>query len=323
MINKDTENIGWIYLERVINPALTTSNKLSQMKANPQVAQQVAKGGAPNIDGAPPEDDIIQTKPISIAANQLNAGQNSMDVDKFIQQAIQMFGKIPPFKGPGGELGAIISNDLYMMDGHHRWVATMLVNPEASLGGTQVMLNYEPLLGVLNAWTTINKKEAKTATEKFSALTGDRIKARFIELCQSGWQGKYPLPPEKIKQAFDQRGIPFEQAAEQAKRNFDAFAEKWREAADRPDKVEMPVIEDEKGDAGEGVRQVKTDLESGTFDIVTGNQSQRPTQPQATPQTQRPTQPQATHPQAIAASFEYKGDSKLLWEVYQDILPLS
>ena len=269
---------GYFILERQLNPALTINKLLSQMKSNPQVAQQIAKGGAPEVDKAPPEDDVIQAQPINIAANQLNAGQNNMDEDKFIQQAIQMFGKIPPFKGPGGDLGAIISKDLYMMDGHHRWVATMLVNPQAPLGGTQVMLEYEPLLGILNAWTAVNNKQPKTATKPFSQLTGDGIKKRFLELCQSGWQGKYPLLPEKIKQAFDQQGITFEQAAEQAKRNFDAFTEKWKEAANRPDKVEMPVIEDETGNANKGVEQVKTDLEQGTFDVVTSNTQQQPAQ---------------------------------------------
>lgn len=313
MKNIDTEFIGQIYLERVINPTLTTNNKLSQMNANPQVAQQVAKGGKPEIDGAPPEDDVIQTQPISVAANTLNAGQSNMDEDKFIQQAIQMFGKIPPFKGPGGDLGAIISNDLYMMDGHHRWVATMLVNPESKLGGTRVMLNYEPLLGILNAWTAVNQKEPKKATKKFSELTGDGIKARFIELCQTGWGGKYPMAPEAIKQAFDKQGITFEQAAEIAKTNFNTYSKKWEEANNRPDKVEMPVIEDAKGDANQGVEQVKADLESGTFDVITGNQSQQPTQPQ----------PQATPPQTIAASYQYRGDSKLLWEAYLDIYPLA
>jgi hypothetical protein len=271
---------SYFILERQLNPALTLNKLLSQMKSKPQVAQQIAKGGKPEVDKSPPEDDVIQTKPISIAASQLNAGQNNMDEDKFIQQAIQMFGKIPPFKGPGGDLGAIISEDLYMMDGHHRWVATMLVNPQAPLGGTQVMLKYEPLLGILNAWTAVNNKQPKTATKPFSQLTGDGIKKRFIELCQSGWQGKYPLPPEKIKQAFDQQGITFEQAAEQAKRNFDSFTEKWSEAANRPDKVEMPVIEDETGNANKGVEQVKTDLEQGTFDIVTNTQQQATTQAQ-------------------------------------------
>lgn len=272
---------GFFVLERQLNPALTLNKLLSQMKSKPQVAQQIAKGGKPEIDKSPPEDDVIQTKPISIAASELNAGQSNMDEDKFIQQAIQMFGKIPPFKGPGGDLGAIISKDLYMMDGHHRWVATMLVNPQAPLGGTQVMLDYEPLLGILNAWTAVNNKQPKTATKPFSQLTGDGIKKRFIELCQSGWQGKYPLPPEKIKQAFDQQGITFEQAAEQAKRNFDSFTEKWSEAANRPDKVEMPVIEDETGNANKGVEQVKADLEQGTFDVVTNTQQQATNQAQA------------------------------------------
>ena len=38
----------------------------------------------------------------------------------------------------GGNLGAFISNDKRIMDGHHRWISSYMVDPNAEIGGYAV-----------------------------------------------------------------------------------------------------------------------------------------------------------------------------------------
>jgi hypothetical protein len=66
--------------------------------------------------------------------------------------AVSMAGKLPgPFKdGPGGDLGAVISKDGYIMDGHHRWAASIFTaGPQIKLGGHVIDMPGEELVKVL------------------------------------------------------------------------------------------------------------------------------------------------------------------------------
>ena len=295
---KRNANGTFCIVEKQINPNLAGDNYLSTFKKEPEKAKQVITGGTPEQDKSDPSDDAIPVNDkFSAPANTLKAGQSNMDFDKFITQAIQMFGKIPPFDGPGGDLGAIVSQDNFMMDGHHRWVATMLVDPNANLGGTQVQLPYQTLLGVLNAWTVANNKKPKEATTPFAEITGEKVKNKILELCQSGWGGKFTITPETIKNAFDKQGLTFEKAAEMAKTNWDQNTKIWGAASGKPSKVEMPVIEDEQAQAAPAVKDVADKLTQGEVDVYSQQQA---AQPQAAPQ-QQAAQPQRTaQPQQVA-----------------------
>jgi hypothetical protein len=55
--------------------------------------------------------------------------------------------------GPGGQLGAFVSNDNYMMDGHHRWAATSMIKPDATINGYSVDFPGAELVRVLNTIT--------------------------------------------------------------------------------------------------------------------------------------------------------------------------
>ena len=270
---KRNANGTFCIVEKQINPNLAGNNYLSTFKQEPEKAKQVITGGTPEQDKSDPSDDAIPVNDkFSAPANTLKAGQSNMDFDKFITQAIQMFGKIP-----------------------HRWVATMLVNPNANLGGTQVQLPYQTLLGVLNAWTVANNKKPKEATTPFAEITGEKVKNKILELCQSGWGGKFTITPETIKNAFDKQGLTFEKAAEMAKTNWDQNTKIWGAASGKPSKVEMPVIEDEQAQAAPAVKDVANKLTQGEVDVYTQQQAapqQQAAQPQQATQPQRTAQPQ-------------------------------
>ena len=70
------------------------------------------------------EEDIVDASPGEVACKDLKPSQSSMNIEKAVAFAIAAIRKATPFPGgPGGDLGAIITSDNHIMDGHHRWIA--------------------------------------------------------------------------------------------------------------------------------------------------------------------------------------------------------
>ena len=91
-------------------------------------------------DGAV-SDDVVKTRPVQIPANKLKPSQDAVYLGKALGLAIS--GVV------GGDLQAIISSDNRILDGHHRWAATILNNPKAKIGGVQAELKIGDLIQVL------------------------------------------------------------------------------------------------------------------------------------------------------------------------------
>ena len=101
------------------------------------------------------EDDVI---PVNLKgawpAKTLRPSQNSMNLGKATWFALGMAnGTMFGSGGPGGQLGAFVSSDNYMMDGHHRWAATSMIKPDATINGYAVDFPGEQLVRVLNTIT--------------------------------------------------------------------------------------------------------------------------------------------------------------------------
>ena len=78
---------------------------------DPEIAKlMVQSGDATN--------KILVTK-VSLPVTELKPSQSTMVLDKALGIALNMLssGKV------GGDLGAIISKDNHILDGHHRWVS--------------------------------------------------------------------------------------------------------------------------------------------------------------------------------------------------------
>ena len=86
-------------------------------------------------------DDAVNTKPVKIQASQLKPSQDAVYLGKALGMAI---GGVE-----GGNLEAIISLDNRILDGHHRWAATIFNNPKARVGGVQADLRIGDLIPVL------------------------------------------------------------------------------------------------------------------------------------------------------------------------------
>ena len=185
-------------------------NKLSNVR--PDLAKELAATGQGDLDK-------VRAGPTSKQANKMKASQTTMDFGKFIGMAIQMMGKLGNFSGgAGGDLGAVISNDLHIMDGHHRWAATLMVDPTANVKGIGVDLPGEKLVGVLNVWTIAHGGKGKPSDTNLADISGDDVAQGLKKMVEEG--NKWLPASDKILEAFKSNGFDsIEAAAAHVKKN--------------------------------------------------------------------------------------------------------
>jgi hypothetical protein len=159
--------------------------KLSDV--TPKVAQVVATSG---LKDKKEEDDKISVdaKPEGVASvTDLKPSQSSMNIEKGLAFVIQMLhpkGKLDA----GGNLGAFITKDKYIMDGHHRWIATAMVDPSLSVGGYEVEFPAQQLIAILNAMTKgrYGVEKGKDAKGGFEQFKTEPIKKQLIQYWKNG-----------------------------------------------------------------------------------------------------------------------------------------
>lgn len=224
---------------------------------DPEVAKALATGGK---DDGVVDDDTAGTGRTSAAANTLKASQTTMDFQKFVAMSILMLTRHGAFSsGPGGDLGAIVSSDGHIMDGHHRWAATLMVDPTADVGGIKVDIPGEKLVGVLNVWTVAKGQKGKPSTANMSDLTPDAVADKFKEMATSGISG---MDSKAIAAGLSKNGFEsIDAAAEHVKKNWESTSKNRAIKAWMPEKVDMPAIEPEQ------LAQVAKDITSGDMDI--------------------------------------------------------
>lgn len=94
-------------------------------------------------DGSATDDKIVTDMGASFPAVSLKPSQTAIYLGKSLGLAIN--------GTKGGNLGGIVSSDNYILDGHHRWAATMLNDPSATIIGIRVSLKIGDLVPVLRA----------------------------------------------------------------------------------------------------------------------------------------------------------------------------
>lgn len=242
----------------MVDPNLFPS-KLSQVDA--ELAKKLAVSG---LEDGSEEDDDAGVAGASVAASELKATQSTMDLAKFVGMSIQMLGKIGGFpNGPGGDLGGIISSDNHIMDGHHRWAGSLLVDPNSKLGGIRINLPGKQLVGVLNVWTAAKKgSEGKNSTHKMSDLTPELVADEFKKSVENADSNKFLPSTEEILAAFKKEGFDsLDAAVEHIKMNWAKTSALRTVESWMPEKKDMPAIE--KAD----LKTVKADIEGGKMDL--------------------------------------------------------
>lgn len=101
-------------------------SKNSLAPGTPETEEYLTSGNEEN-DGKADDDNANISQPAQVAAGDAIPTQSNILIPKALGMAVNGV--------EGGDLGAYFSTDNEILDGHHRWAATMLNNPEASLGG--------------------------------------------------------------------------------------------------------------------------------------------------------------------------------------------
>jgi|TARA_R110000824_G_scaffold122303_3_gene279252 hypothetical protein len=121
---------------------------------DPNQAKTNATSGAAEFDGDAEDDVISVNLKGKWAAKDLKPSQTSMNLAKAAWFALGMLnGTMFDSGGPGGNIGAFVSKDNYLMDGHHRWLATAMAAPGAPMGGYAVDFPGTQLVAILNTIT--------------------------------------------------------------------------------------------------------------------------------------------------------------------------
>jgi len=247
--------------------------KLSDVNSN--AAKIVATSGQEDHDT---EDDKISVveKPAGIAAvSDLKPSQSSMNIKKAMGMVIGMLDPTNDKINPGGDLDAFITKDKYIMDGHHRWIATAMIDPSLSVGGYEVAFPAQQLIAILNTMTKgrYGIEQGNPATGGFKEFSNDKIKKQLAEYWHNGI-------PERAKSEDVQTiiqnwtGVEGEGAIDAAVAkmvsnlsNVTMSVPQWA-----PDREDMPVIDDDKfpgaiDDAVQALQQGEVDWNDPPADI--------------------------------------------------------
>lgn len=237
--------------------------KLSQI--DQKVAAAAVSSG--HSDNDMKDDATWKNDNASVAANLLKPSQKEIILVKAFNMALNT----QPFGGKfgvGGNLGSMISEDNYIVDGHHRWAATMLVDPNAKITATQIGLPGPALISALNIWTKSENLPGNKGTGEIKNFNGENIQKQIIDVAKQS--GKSPDSPdgkapgytwEELQKRIAQFGQgDFEKGLNALKANADLVGkttvESWC-----PERVEMPVIDEKK------VKEVSDLIASGKIDI--------------------------------------------------------
>ena len=302
---------------------------LALSKIDPNLAKAAVASGQEDNDK---QDDVVLVGQGKAAANKLKPSQKEIILVKAFNYAMDTKpcgGKY----GVGGDLESIISQDNYIVDGHHRWATTMLIDPNAIITATQINLPGPELISALNIWTKASGLTGNEGQGAISEFNGNNIQKNIIDVAKQ--TGKAPdspdnkapgLPWEELQKRITQFGQgDFEKGLSILKANADGVGatpvESWC-----PARVEMPVINSDK------VKEVADAIAAGQIDIkppfspttqaAMGNKQAAPAgqqqaqpqmagqqqaRPQVAGQQQAPTAP--TAPQLQAASMFYDDET--------------
>jgi len=245
--------------------------KLSDVNSN--AAKKVATSGQEDHDL---EDDKISVEKDSAIApvSQLNPSQSSMNINKALGMVIGMLDPTSDKLNAGGDLDAFITKDNYIMDGHHRWIATAMIDPSLSVGGYEVDFPAQQLIAILNTMTKgrYGIEQGNPATGGFKEFSNDKIKKQLVEFWQNGTEYVKPEDVQTIIQNWT--GVEGEGAIDAAVAkmvsnlsNVTMSVPEWA-----PDREDMPVIDDDKfpgavKDAVQALQQGKVDWNDPTADV--------------------------------------------------------
>lgn len=199
---------------------------------DPQIAAIMVQSG----NGETDKVSVVPAKPNAVS---LHPSQTTMRIKQSVGMALGMLrkGKI------GGNLGAIISKDNHIMDGHHRWAAAILAGgSKAKVGGYQADENGEVLIRILNILTkgyfgVRNGKKGTGNIQDFNKAKTEEVLRDFVA---NGVGGEHPFSAEEVQSLLKKAYGSVEKGIKVMSGNADLISKKIPSWA--PARKEMPVI---------------------------------------------------------------------------------
>jgi len=163
--------------------------KLSDTDVN--TAKDVVKSG----DG---DKDKVTVQPVSgVSVKEVYPSQNTMHLGKAIGFMMGMINVTMwdtdggTTGGIGGDMGAFISvggSKKYLLDGHHRWIATAMADSGATIGGIGIDQPPAEAIATMNTMTAglMGHNKGKGGSGGFDQFTDEAIIKTAIEKCFKG-----------------------------------------------------------------------------------------------------------------------------------------
>jgi len=261
------------FVKEEANPKLVDPKVFPQKLSN--VDAELAKGlsNSGRDDGVAPEDVIPNEKKADIAPVQkLKPSQSSMNIPKAMGMVLGMLNPNNTFSA-GGDLGAFISSDGYIMDGHHRWVATAMIDPSLSVGGYLVDFPGEQLVAILNTMTKgkFGVMKGKEGTGGFDQFKPDNMKKQLMVYAQKGTEHMKPEEVMSVLKTFT-GGLEGEAAVDAAvnKMSENIGTLTFTTPSWASDRTDMPVV-----DGDENVAAAAQALDGGEVNVNPPYKSQK------------------------------------------------
>lgn len=205
------------------------------------------------------KDDIVGSKTESWPANKLNPTQEDIYLAKSLSMAIGSKSR-PGIAG--GYLKSVVSRDGYILDGHHRWAATLLNNPSAKITGIECDLLIADLVPVLRAAGDAFGNERRGAPTGDKNIFQSNIKdAMAVILEGKGMDSKFYDKSWAMEWLANLGG-------EKVLAARMAEIKRHKTPSNSPSRKDMPVIDADKMHNGRSQEQaVATYLRRGVIDI--------------------------------------------------------
>lgn len=207
------------------------------------------------------KDDVANAGETSVTVGSLKPMQKEVIPQKALSFALGFTdtGDTPDLNN----MEAITSADGYIMDGHHRWAARTLLNPNASVKVFKVDMPADDVVTALNVYTKakgLKGNPGKGDVGQFASLIPKAIDT-FISQGTDQWPMS-EKKPEEIKAIIAKIGGG---DFEKGKSTLIANAKKLPTSIhpNAPARVDMPVIDAKKGD----LKNVLVKMKAGEIDF--------------------------------------------------------
>ena len=237
-------------LKNLLNEALPTTEIDPTQFPNPVTGTMKKIFLTKGEQDGDPSDDIVKTQPVSIPAAKLKASQDAIYLGKSLGMAV---GGVK-----GGDLDAVISADNHILDGHHRWAATMFASPTTTVGGVKAELKIGDLVPVLRALGDVfgnsRRGEPKGGDVNVFKATGQDIAKTIAELDQKDTEFINPGMASKFVEDVGGMAVLEKRLK---------LIQRAAPPAGAPPRTDMPVIEPKKGE----MPKMKNLLNKGKIDV--------------------------------------------------------